>query len=145
MAQSDSELVDEVRVLTGYDDEVMFSDSDLDSLVQIGKEELRSYWNLPEFEFYRRGEENTLDADRALFWFTCIATKVRAGEIGSVELTIDSLETAQYDGQFSYWFRNFQQRAASAGGASGVGPANIQVSRAEERSYEYQQPDYGGQ
>lgn len=143
MARSDSELINEVRALTGYTDTSMFSDSDIQGLVDIGKEELRSYFGQPQFEFYLRGDTNTLDADRALFWFTCIALKVRAGEIGSVELTIDSLEQNQSDGQFDYWFQNFAQRVQAAGGSESIGAAGTQIERAG-RSYSYDQPDYGG-
>lgn len=145
MARSDTDLIGEVRALTGYDDGVMFTDSDIQSLIDIGKEELRSHLGLSTLEFYQRGDTNTLDADRALFWFTCIATKVRAGEIGSVELTVDGLETAQSRGQFEYWFQNFAQRVHAASGLVNSGAASTTISRGDDRTYEHQQPDYGGQ
>lgn len=144
MARSDSDLINEVRALTGYTSSVMFSDSDIQALIDIGKEELRSRFGAPQFQFYQRGDTNTLDADRALFWFTCIALKVRAGEIGSVELTVDMLETQQSDGQFDYWFDNFAQRVQAASGSEVAGAAGVQIER-DDREYEHQQPDYGGQ
>jgi len=144
MARSDTELINEVRALTGYDGGAMFTDSDIQSLVDIGKEELRSTFGAPEFEFYLRGDTNTLDADRALFWFVCIATKVRAGEIGSVELTINNLEEKQSSGQFDYWFRNFRARL-KASQRDVAGPSVTSITRTDSREYAYEQPDYGGQ
>lgn len=145
MARSDADLVEEVRALTGYDDAAMFTDSDIQALIDIAKEELRSRFGSPTFEFYRRTDTVTLDADRALFWFTCIALKVRAGEIGSVELTVDSLEQNQSQGQFDYWFQNFADRVAAADASTGsAGAATTTITRGDERTYEHQQPDYGG-
>lgn len=141
MARSDQELIDEVRALTGYDDGAMFSDADMQALVTLSKEELRSSLGDAEFEFYLRGQENTLDADRALFWFVCIGAKIRAGEIGSVELTVDSLEEQTREGQFNVWFKNFQQRLHAA--QTGVtGAATTTISRTE-RNYEYDRPELG--
>ena len=141
MARSDSELINEVRALTGYDDGAMFTDSDIQALVDLGKEELRAGLGLPDFTFYRRDDVNTLDADRALFWFVCIATKVRAGEIGSVELSVNNLEETTRQGQFEYWFSNFQNRMRAAESAN-VGAASTTISRSD-RDYEYDQPEFG--
>jgi hypothetical protein len=141
MARSDQELIDEARALTGYDDGAMFTDTDMEALLSLSKEEIRSSLGAPGFEFYRRDEVNTLDADRALFWFLCIGAKIRAGEIGSVELTVDNLEEQTREGQFNVWFSNFQQRMAAAQ-AGVTGAATTTISRTD-RTYEYDQPELG--
>jgi len=141
MARTDTELIDEVRAFTGYDGGSMFTDTDMQALVELGKEELRSRLGSPDYEFYQRGGTNTLDADRALFWFTCIATKVRAGEIGSVELTVNNLEEQQSAGQFGFWFRNFRDRLYSAENST-VGAATTTISRTD-RTYDYDRPELG--
>lgn len=129
MAQNDSDLIKEARALTGYDESV-FSDSDFQDLVDIGKEELKSEWGLPDFTFY---QDESLDHTRALFWFVCIAAKVRAGEIAGVNLTVGSIRSSSFsEDKFSYWFRNFDQRVRSA--ADSNGPAMSSVSRSE-RTY----------
>lgn len=141
MARTDQELIDEARALTGYDDGAMFTNADMEALVNLSKEEIRSSLGAPEFEFYRRGEVNTLDADRALFWFLCIGAKIRAGEIGSVELTVDNLEEQSGEGQFNVWFKNFQQRLHAAQ-TNVTGAATTSISRTD-RTYEYDQPELG--
>lgn len=129
MASSDSELVEEVRSLTDYDEHV-YSDGEIRGLVDIGKSELRSKWNEPELDFYT---EERLHVERALFWFTCIAVKVRAGEIASMNIRVETFEaTKPGNTHYGYWFRNFQQHFRDAYGESG--PSSVIMSRSN-RSY----------
>lgn len=143
MATSDQELIEEVRAITGYEDSTTFSDNDIQTVVHIAKEEIRSHLGNTELTFYQTGNNNTHDADRALFWFTCIGLKARAGEIGSVDLTVDSLEQTSSQGQFSFWFEMFGTRIRAATDAGVNGPSGVQISRDEDRTYQPNLPDLG--
>jgi len=140
---SDTELIEEVRQLTGYTSTNDFTDSDIQSLVNTAKDEIRSYLNSPTLSFYQRAQPNTFQADRALFWFTCIALKVRAGEIGNVELTIDGLEVNPTERAYSFWFQRFQQAIQNA--HKGIAQINATRSAAIRRDGErtYGNKDFG--
>lgn len=135
MATSDSELITEARALTDYNVSIM-SDSEFQTLVDIGKEELRAEYGDPEtFPGFYSGD---LNLDRALFWFVCIAAKVKAGEISGIDISVGDLDASNSNGEYSYWFDNFSKRlnAFSRGG----GPGQTNISRADERTYEYDRP-----
>lgn len=142
MATSDTELADEVRQFTGYTDTSTLSDSDLQSIISIGKDEIRSAFNQPDFTFYRESPVDTLRADRALFWFSCIGTKVRLGELGNIDLTIDGLETADpSEDTYRFWLSQFHRHlsAASTQFSSESGAASKSIERTD-RSYSFDLP-----
>lgn len=133
MASDDNSLIAEARALTDYDSQV-YTDSEFQELVDIGKEELRASLGVPDFQFYT---EEHLSATRALFWFVCIAAKVRAGEISAVNITVGDFETQNpASTHYDYWFDNFQSRmqAAYHETDAGGGPSQINLSRTE-RTY----------
>lgn len=128
MATTDSELITEVRALTNYSADMM-TDSTIQELISIGKEELE-----PEFgdDFAGFYSGNTA-ADRALFWFTCIATKVRTGEIAGINLTVGSIRATSYsNSKFDFWFENFEKKLIQAQGGRPV--SNRQLNR-DNRAY----------
>jgi hypothetical protein len=133
MATTDSELITEVRALTDYPQEVI-SDSEMQELVDIGKQELQARFNQPGYAFYT-GDHS---ADRALFWFTCIAAKVKAGEIAGVNLEVgDIAAQSPAATHYDYWFEAFQERLNEAiNEVSGyAGPAHKLIER-DDRNYE---------
>lgn len=131
MADSDYELIQEVRGLTDYHPDVM-SDSKLRTLINIGKEELRARLGNPDFTFY---ETDTHSADRALFWFTCIAAKVKAGEIAGINITVDQIEASTSTiGQYDFWFEAFRERLSEAEAEAGATIAQQEISR-DNRAY----------
>lgn len=143
MASSDEELIEEVRSFTGYTSTNTFTDSDLQGVVDVGKEEIRADINIPEFEFYRTGDTVTLSADRALFWFTCIGTKVHTGELGSISLTVNDLESGQANEEtYNYWMSQFATRMSSArtSHAEGSGAASTLLERTD-REYSFDTPN----
>lgn len=139
MATDDESLMREVRALTGYTDENTFSDIDLLDLINISKQEVRSELGLPDLTFH---ESETYQADRALFWFTCITLKVRAGEIGNVDINIgDVLEYTDSQNEYSYWFEQLRKRMSSAATSQGLsGASSTVIERDDERTYSYDQP-----
>jgi len=138
MATSDTELVREVRALTGYSDGNIISDAELHELVNLTKEELRAEFDDPNFSFYQTGNTNTIQADRALFWFVCIASKIRTGELGGFDVDIADIRTdSPDDEEYKMWFQRFNSRLASAASkhaSSGGGPSQVSPQR-DGRSY----------
>lgn len=136
MATTDSELIAEARALTNYT-QSMLSDSTFQELVDIGKEELRAEMDKPNFSFYQTGGEHTLQADRALFWFTCIAAKIKGGEIGGIDIDLGDISTNQPDEEeYAVWFSQFRKRldAAVASETDTGGPGQTSLQR-DDRTY----------
>lgn len=134
MATTNSELIDEVRALTGYDEHI-FSDLEMLSLLNICKEEIRADLDDPDFTFFVTGDNDTHQADRALFWFLSVATKIRAGEIGGIDISVADLDAEQVnDDQASIWISNFHNRLNSVG-EGGRQPSHVRVNRGTERDY----------
>lgn len=143
MATSDDELIQEVRSFTGYTSTNTFTDGELWGIVDVGKEEIRAEIGQPEFEFYRTGETTTLSADRALFWFTCIGTKVHTGELGSISLTVNDLESGQAnESTYNYWMSQFATRMSSARTShSEDSGASTTLMERTDRSYSFETPN----
>ena len=132
MATTDSELIAEVRALTDYPADVM-SDAEVQALVDLGKEELRAWLGDSSYTFYT-GDQS---ADRSLFWFTCLATKIKAGEIGAVNLEIgDIIAQKPAQGHYDVWFEMFESRLNEAQRDVGSygGPAKKDLER-DNRNY----------
>jgi hypothetical protein len=143
MATTDQELITEARAITDYDQSIM-SDAEFQELVDIGKEELRAHWQLSDYQFY--GQTNAADVgfilqrDRALFWFVCIAAKIRGGEIATPNITVGSIRATSYTGsKFDFYFENFEARLNTIERSSG--PSVSQITRDDERSYEFDPPE----
>lgn len=129
MASDDDSLIAEARALTDYNSEI-FTDSEVQEILDIAKDEIRADLGAPELTFYT---QETFQATRALFWFTCIGLKVRAGEIAGVDLTVESIEAAQGDVEnYNLWFSNFSKRIRAA--STSPGPAVASVAR-DNRTY----------
>lgn len=110
MASSDQDIIDRARTLTDVPSQVM-SDSDIQNIVDIGKDELRSWFDDSSYSFYT----GDLDADQALFWFTVIGVKIRLGEITSVNLRIADIHTETFSGtQYDWLFNNFNKHLTDA-------------------------------
>jgi hypothetical protein len=128
MATNDTELIEEVRAITDYD-AGLIDGATFRTLLEIGKEELRDEFS-DEFVGFYNG--NTA-ADRALFWFTCIAAKVRAGEIAGINLTVGSIRATSYsNSKFDFWFKNFEEKLKEASGGQ---PSRKQNLSRDNRSY----------
>jgi hypothetical protein len=132
MATSDTELMSEVRAMTHYDTSIV-SDSTMQTLIDVGKKEIEA--DFPEtpaspFPGFYAGN---LQIDRALFWFVCIAAKIRVGEISGISISSGQfLDVEPSDTDDPFLFRNFQRRLANVMGKTG--PGQIQVER-DGRTY----------
>lgn len=135
MASTDTELVREARVITDYNDRVI-SDSQMQALVGICKDEIRAEVGNPDLTFYA-SDGSTFEADRALFWFVCIAAKIKTGEIGSVNLEIeDILSHKPAQGHYDVWFDNLESRLNQyVRERQEHGPAHRLIEREDDRTY----------
>lgn len=134
MANTDTELIDEARAMTGYTDGTIIPDDEFQTLVETCKEELRSDFGVSDYSFY----SGNLHADRALFWFLCIAAKVHTGELGGMNITTGDVE-AQTTGHLHHeavWFSNFEtkKRKAARIVRESVGPSQAAPQR-DQRTY----------
>lgn len=134
MAQSDTELIDEARAITGYTDGTIVSDSDFQILLNICKDELRSDFGVSDYSFYN----GNLHADRALFWFLAIAAKIHTGELGGMNITTGEVEarTTGHNHHEAAWFSNFEtkKRKAARIVRESVGPSHTAPQR-DGRTY----------
>lgn len=109
MANTDSELIDEVSALSGYDSSVL-DDPTMQQLVSVAKSEFRSDSGT-EFTY------DNPDAERALFWLTFLFQKIAVGDIEAPEFSVAEIEqTAEESVQVSFWYRNYQKHASAATG-----------------------------
>lgn len=108
MVSNESELKQDVRQLTGYNTGLSLSDDGLDAAYRSAKRHIRVRASLdPTFNWF--DQENPA-AQEALFWFTCLFTKVQTGELDSQDLQIGAIDQktllANDDGSVTIWYRN---------------------------------------
>lgn len=134
MAQTDTELIDEARAMTGYSDGTTIPDSEFHDLLQLCKEELRNDFGVSDYSFF----SGTLAADRALFWFLCIAAKIHTGELGGMNIRTGDIE-AQNPGHLHHeavWFSNFKTKKRKAARLVQEQPGPSQTApQRDERTY----------
>lgn len=87
MASTDDELQSEVRELTDYTDTTTLSDSALDEVFDIAKRDIQSEANTTISTWY-----DDLDKENALFWTACLFTKVKAGELDGVPMSLGDID-----------------------------------------------------
>lgn len=109
MATDDASLKAEVRAITDYDTGI-FTDAELQGVVDIAKRELQSNKNDASLDFY-----GDLRAERTLFWLTCLFSKVRAGEIDGGSFSISELKVDSGEEGNSMFFDNFWRNYHSIG------------------------------
>ena len=130
MSTNDTVLLAQVRGLTDYDENII-SDYDLQEVLGIAKTEIRASIGDENLDF-----SSSLQADRALFWLTCIFCKVKAGEIDSPSFNIGELSVRQSNvsERHNVWIDNFWKHYRSIDGGSPV--AHTKASR-PDRDYDY--------
>jgi len=131
MAVNDETLMAEVRVLTDYDSGLI-ADGDLLSLIEIAKTELRAEIGDGDLDFYG----GNLDAERALFWLTCLFLKAKSGEIDAPNFSISELQVRHQamDEQAGFWLNSLSRRLDALRGTGLIGHARIQRA---DRTYQF--------
>lgn len=129
MATSQTEIREKVRTITDYDQSLL-SDSDLDGVIDLAEAEVRSDLDNPSKSFYQGTD--TYHIDLAIMWLSCLFAKVKAGEIGGINIELGELRATSLTGDASLWMAKFERRLQSGGDTRGYGSTTI--SR-DSRSY----------
>lgn len=150
MADNDTTLKSEVRSLTDYTSTEILSDSQLEEVFDIAKRDIRGEANTNITSWY-----GDLNKENALFWTACLFTKIKAGELDGVPMSLgdidyESLKAAgnRSDDNPVIWYekaQNYTKRLRSDGGKF----ASTRVNRGQSRKYgsesDINDPiDYGG-
>jgi hypothetical protein len=130
MAVDDTTLIAEVRALTDFGPSVI-SEPDLKEVIEIAKRELRADIGDPIYDLY-----GDLQAERALFWLSCIFLKVKAGEIDAPSFSIGELQVRQsnFTERHGVWMDRFLKHYLSISGLTPVG--HIKPTR-PDREYDF--------
>ncbi|UBF22598.1 hypothetical protein HRTV-25_gp17 [Halorubrum tailed virus 25] len=130
MAVDDSTLKAEVRALTDYGTAII-SESDLQEVVDLTKRELHADIGDDSFDLYE-----DLNAERALFWLTCIFLKVKSGEIDAPSFSISELSVRQsnFTERHGIWMDNFRKHYRAMDGGAPVG--HTKANR-PDRNYDF--------
>ena len=108
MIANETELKEEVREMTGYKTANILSDDGLDSAYTAAQRHIRVKKNLdPSFTWFGSEKAQAIDA---LFWYTCLFTKVQTGELDSQDLQIGAVNSsallAKNNSDVTTWYRN---------------------------------------
>lgn len=133
MADSQTEIRDEVRALTDYSKNI-FSDAEMDEVIGIAEDEVRAEISDPSLTFYQGND--TFNADRAVMWLSALFAKIRSGEIEGVELSAGDLDTNSLSAPNTFWYIQFQRRLSQVDGTPGFG--STQVTREDDRTYAFE-------
>jgi hypothetical protein len=150
MASTDDELQNEVRELTDYTSTSVFSESALDEVFEIAKRDIQGEANTTINSWY-----DDLDKENSLFWTACLFTKIKAGELDGVPMSLgdidyDSLKSSgsRADSKPMIWYekaKRYTDRLVSSGGRF----ASTRINRGQSRKYGSESDitdeiDYGG-
>lgn len=119
MAQNDDELIEEVRSLTGYSEQII-DPAEMHSLLLVAKEDIRglSTGEIPDIY-------DDKVAERATFWTVVMFTKVFTGELDAPNFKIGSIsvDTMPRRDIVRVWYRQLDQyvNRLSSGRALGIG------------------------
>ncbi len=87
-------LLEEIRYITDYPEEVYDDDEIVDG-IQFTEGEIRGILENPELEFEDDGSVDRFNARRALMWATCYHLKVKSGEIGGMPMSIGDVDMSR--------------------------------------------------
>lgn len=109
MASSDTEMKAEVRGFVGYSTSVL-SAEDMDLVLSRAKTHISAKKDVPDgFDWY-----STASREEALFWYSCLFSKINIGEIGSGDIeagavNLEGLLAADGSGDATTWYRNAKE------------------------------------
>lgn len=128
MSNDEYILKRDVRELTGYTSDDELSDSGLNAAVRRAKSHIKVARGLPrQFDWY---DGDFPEREHALFWFTCLFTKIQVGDLDSQTVSVGSIEAdellAKDEGAETQWYRNAQKALRAIGGEeTGYGASNV--------------------
>lgn len=119
MISTESELKSDVREMTGYPDSVLPVDG-LEASIRTAKRHIRVKKSLDQnYDWY---DSENVQATEALFWFTCLFSKVQTGELDSQGLQAGAVDAnellAKESDKITTWYRNANSSLKSIKSAS---------------------------
>lgn len=137
---SEHEFLKEVREMTGNTSDLALSDDGLKSALASAKRKISIAKGL-DAEHNWFGPNSSQAEKDALFWFTCLFTKIETGELDAQDLDAGAISedtlTATNDGDYTQWYSN----AVSA--MRSFNPSDVFVSRsASRRGRDYKTDTY---
>lgn len=110
MATDDPSLISEVRTLTDYNSSIL-TDGDMQNIVSLAKREIEGELGEEVSDFY-----SSILTERALFWLTCLFSKIKVGELEGLTLAVAEIEVTQIpdEDRANYWARQFERRMRQA-------------------------------
>jgi len=137
MFADETELKNEVREMTGYTSVMVLSDDGLDTAYRNAKRHIRVNKSLePEFVWF---EPDKAAAQDALYWWTCLFSKVQTGELDSQDLQAGAVDQsallAKEDNEVTMWYRQ------AAGALESIKSSNIIRASSPSRTNRDYQPD----
>jgi hypothetical protein len=137
MVSTETELKDDVRELTGYTSTKVLTTDGLDAAYRTAQRHIRIKKSLDSnYDWY--GSEKVA-AREALFWFTCLFSKVKTGELDSQGLQAGALDAdvllAKDNDSVTTWYRNARDSLQS------IKSSNIIQSTSPSRTDRDYEPD----
>jgi len=108
MVSTESELKQDVREMTGFTSERILSADGLDTSYRRAKLHIRVEKSLgADYEWFLSDEP---EREQALFWWTCLFTKLQTGELDSQDIQVGAInpETllAKDNNSITQWYRS---------------------------------------
>lgn len=118
MFANDTELKQEVRDFTGYTTEEVLSPDGLDAAYSNAKRHIRVKKSLSaDFNWF--GSDKVAAQD-ALYWWTCLFSKVQTGELDSQQVQVGAVEKdsllAKDDDEVTMWYRQAMEAMGAVSG-----------------------------
>lgn len=136
---SENQLKEDVRQMTGYTHEQALSPDGLDSAYRNAKRHIRVRKSLPPEADYEWFDTDKPDREEALFWWTCLFTKVQTGELDSQAIQMGAIDQntllSKDNNSVTIWYRNAERAVRS------IGEGGLFSSAAPRRSDRDYQPD----
>jgi len=120
MVSNESELKADVRQMTGYTSTLALSEDGLDTSFRTAKRHIRVKKSLgTDIDWFNADNP---ERQEALFWFTCLHTKVQTGELDAQDFQAGAVNQssllAKEDNDVTTWYRNAQGALESINGSS---------------------------
>jgi hypothetical protein len=120
MFTDETELKNEVRKMTGYTSVMVLSDDGLDTAYRNAKRHIKIKKSL-DAEYTWFDTDNPAAQD-ALYWWTCLFSKVQTGELDSQELQAGAVDQkallAKDDNEVTMWYRQASDSLQSVNATS---------------------------
>jgi len=142
MVSNETNLKEDVREFTGYTSVNVLSNDGLDTAYRTAQRHIRVKKNLDaDYDWFNTDK---VEAQEALFWYTCLFSKVQTGELDSQDLQAGAVDQktllAKADDDVTTWYRNAKSALQSLKATS-----IIRSSAPTRTDREYEPDTFGDQ